>query len=156
MPRIQVPTEGHVVNVLPPVDLNGSAKTGDIFHLKNYSHVDIIIQLGVTGAASTVTLKECDDVTPSASTAIAFNYYAETTAAGDTLGALTAATTSGFATSTNDNVMYVISLDASELSDGYPYLQLNFSDPAAGTIASAVAVLSGARYGEDQNATAIT
>ena len=156
MARFYIPQDGHVVNLIPPIDINGAGASSDVFHVKNYSHVDIIIQLGVTGAASTVTLEECDDTTPTNDTPIAFTYYAETTAAGDTLGAATAATTSGFATSTNDNVMYVISLDTADLTDGYPYLQLEMSDPSAATVVSAVAVLSGARYGEDQNATAIT
>lgn len=147
--------EGHVVNILAPVDINGGASS-DIFSMKNHSHVSIIIQLGVTGAASTVTVEECDDVTPTTDTAIAFSYHAETTASGDTLGALTAATTAGFATSTNNGVFYVIEIDAAQLSDGYPYLQVEFSDPGAATFASAVAVLSGARYASDQSATEIT
>jgi hypothetical protein len=148
--------QGHVVNIIPPVDINGAAKNSDVFSMKNYAHVDIVIQLGVTGAASTVTVEECDNVTPSNSTAIAFAVYKEETAAGDTLGARTAVTTAGFATSTNDNVMYVISIDADELTDAYPYLRIAMSDPSASTIVSAVAVLSGARYGKPQSATAIT
>ena len=147
--------ECHVVNILPPIDINGAARTGDIFSLKNYTHATILLTLGVTGAASTVTVKECDDFTPTTATAIAFSYYAETTAAGDTLGARTAATTAGFATSTNDSVTYVIEIDAAQLSDGYPCIQLLLSDPSAATLASAVAILSGARYAKDQSATAI-
>lgn len=156
MKGFHISEQGHVVNIIPPVDINGAAKNSDVFSMKNYSHVDIVIQLGVTGAASTVTVEECDDVTPTNSTAIAFAVYKEETAAGDTLGARTAVTTSGFATSTNDNVMYVISIDADELTDGYPYLRIAMSDPTASTIVSAVAVLSGPRYGKQQSATAIT
>lgn len=147
--------EGHVVNIIAPIDINGAGASSDVFSLENYSHASIILTLGVTGAASTVTLKECDDFTPTNSTAIAFSYYAETTAGGDTLGAKTAATTSGFATSTNDGVIYVIEVDAADLSDGYPALQLVMTDPSAATLVSAVAVLSGARYASDQSATAI-
>jgi hypothetical protein len=124
--------------------------------MKKYAHVDIIIGLGVTGAASTVTVEECDDVTPSNSTAIAFAYYAEATAGGDTLGARTAATTAGFATGTGDGIFYVISIDADELTDGYPYLRVAMSDPGAATFVSIIAVLSGARYGRPQSATEIT
>lgn len=153
---VLIPEEGHVVNILPPVDINGSAQTSDYFCLKNYQHVDIILTLGVTGAASTVTVEESDDASGSNTTAIAFSYYAETTAAGDTLGDRTAATTAGFATSTNDSVTYVISIDASQLTDGYPYLVLKMSDPSAATLASAVAVLSGARYQQENTPTAIT
>ena len=91
-----------------------------------------------------------------ATTAIAFDYYAETTDAGDTLGARTAATVAGFATSTNDNVTYVIEIDATQLTQGYPYLVLKMTDPGAATLASAVAVLSGNRYAQAVTPTAIT
>ena len=146
---------GHVVNIIAPVDINAAAPSSDVFSMEGYGHVDIIIQLGVTGAATTVTVKECDDFTPSNATAIAFSYYAEATAGGDTLGARTAATTSGFACGTGDGIFYVISIDAAQLSDGYPCLQVLASDPSAATLFSAVAILSGSRYGQVQSATAI-
>ena len=84
------------------------------------------------------------------------SYYAETTNAGDTLGARTAATSAGFATSTNDNVFYVISIDASELSYGYPYLVVKATDPSAATLMNMVAVQSGTRYGQAVTPTSIT
>jgi len=146
--------EGHVVNIIPPIDVNGG-KSSDVFSMENYSHASIIIQVGVSSAAPTITLEECDNFTPTTHTEIAFNYYSETTASGDTLGAKAAATSSGFAISANDNIMYVIEVEASELSDGYPNLRISVSDGSASVIMSAVAILSGSRYGNDQSATAI-
>lgn len=134
---------GHVVNILPPVDLNGSAKNSDVFSLKDYQHATIIVQMGVTGAASTITLEECDDFTPSNAAAIAFGVYKEETDAGDTLAARAEVANTGFASSTNNNITYVIEVDADELSDGKPNLRLAFSDPGQSTIASAVAILTG-------------
>lgn len=154
--RYVVPEQGHVVNILPPIDINGAGFTSDYFSMEKYSHVDIILTLGVTGAASTITLEESDDNSGSDTTPIEFPYYAETTAAGDTLGDRTTATTAGFATSTNNSITYIISVDADELSDGYPYLVLKGSDPSAATLVSAVAVLSGSRYAQAVTPTAIT
>jgi hypothetical protein len=57
--------------------------------------------------------------------------------------------------STNDNIMYVIEINAAELPAGKPNLRVAFTDAAAAQIGSAVAILSGARYGVDQSATAI-
>lgn len=151
-----VPEQGHVVNILPPIDINGAGFTSDYFNLELYSHVDIILTLGVTGAASTITLEESDDNTGNDTTAIAFSYYKEETAAGDTLADRASATTAGFATSTNDSLTYVISVDAADLTDGYPYLVLKGSDPSAATLVSAVAVLSGSRYAQENTPTAIT
>lgn len=145
----------HIVNILAPVDINGGVSS-DVFDMGGYSHVDIIIQLGVTGAASTVTVEECDDFTPTTHTEIDFSYYSETTANGDTLtnvGAIGA--TTGFATSTNNGIFYVISIDASQLTQGYPKLRISFSNPSASTMGSAVAILTGARHGVDQSATVI-
>lgn len=150
-----IPEQGHIVNILPPADINGGAVTGDVFSLANYAHADIILTLGVTGAASTVLLKECTSAAAAGATAIGFSYYAETTDAGDTLGARTTVANTGFATSTNDNITYCISVDADELSDGSPWLELHLSDPTVATVVSAVAVLSGTRYQSDGNVSAI-
>ena len=145
----------HVVNILPPVDINGGAVESDYWSMELYQHASIILTLGVTGAATTFTVFESDDLSGTDETAIAFDYYAEVTDAGDTLGARTAATTAGIAASTNDNVTYVIEIDASELTDAYPCLVLKLSNPGASTMASAVAILSGARYAGAVTPTAI-
>ena len=146
----------HVVNILPPQDV-AAGVSSDVFSMKNYSHATIIVQAGSTNAdAGNVTIEECDNFTPSNDTAIDFSYYAETTAAGDTLGARTAAAAaSGIDVSANDNITYVIEIDAAQLSDGFPNLILKWSACGGATIASAVAILSGARYSGDQSTTAI-
>ena len=150
---------GHVVNILPPIDIDTASgvAASEIFSMRNYSHATIIVQVGVADAdAGNITIEECDDFGPSTDTAIDFYYYAETTALGDTLGARTKAeAATGIDVSGNDNTMYVIEIDAADLSDGYPCLELKWSDPGGSTIASAVAILSGARYGGDQSATEI-
>ncbi len=146
--------ETHIVNILPPIDIDGGT-TSDVFSMKDAAHVTIIIQMGVTGAASTITVKECDDFTPSNSTAIAFKKAAEETANGDTLGSIGSVASTGFASSTNDNIFYTIEIDAEELTEGYPNLQVAFSDPGASTLVSAVAILSGLCYQGDQTRTQI-
>ena len=150
--------EGHAVNVLPPQDLSGGPVTGDRFSMKNHSHVSIVLTLGANaaGAGVGVTVKECTLASGGTATARTFKYAAETTAAGDTLGALTDATTAGFDLhASNANLTYVIELDAEDLSEGYPWIELNIEDAASTTLGSAVAILSGGRYQVDQGATAI-
>ena len=147
--------EGHFVLGVAPVDIDAGAQTSDAFSMENWSHATIIIALGVTGAASTVTVKENTAADGSGATAIAFNYYGEATAAGDTLGARTSASASGFATATTDGIFYVIELSAEELSDGYPWVTVHMSDPGAATFASINVVLRGGRYQEVEGATAI-
>lgn len=155
MHGITLAEQAHAVNILPPIDINGGIVNSDVFSLGKHGHASILIQQGVVAAASTVTVEECDDFTPSNSTAIVFAYYSETTAAGDTLSTRTAATAAGFAMTTNNTTMYVIEVDGTQLSDGFPNLRVVFSDPGAGAIVTASAWLTGPRYAQESSATAI-
>lgn len=155
MKGINMAEQCHVINILPPQDVSG-AVSSDVFSMENYAHCTIIVQAGSTNAdAGNITIEECDDFTPTTDTAIVFDYYAETTAAGDTLGAKTTATVAGIDVSANDNITYVIEIDASQLTAGYPCLELKWSACGGATYGSAVAILSGSRYAQDQSATAI-
>ncbi len=156
MKGINIAENCHVVNILPPQSI-ADATTSDVFTLKNHSHATIIVTAGSTNAdAGNITIEECDDFTPTNDTAIDFYYYAEETAAGDTLGARTKAeAATGIDVSGNDNITYVIEIDAAELSEGYPNLILKWSAPGGATLVSAVAILSGSRYASEQSATAI-
>lgn len=148
--------QGHVVNILPPQSIT-AAVTSDVWSMKNYSKCTIIVTAGATNAdAGNITLVECDDFVPTNTTAIDFSYYAEETAGGDTLGARTAAVAAtGIDVSGNDNITYVIEIDANQLADGRPNLQLKWSIPGGATLVSAVAILSGAKYGGTLSGTAI-
>jgi hypothetical protein len=146
MKGITIAEECHVVNATPPVDINGAGASSDVFSLENYAHATIICQLGVTGAAATITVEECDDFVPSDSAAIAFDHYAEETPGGDTLDARASASVAGITISTEDSIMYVIEIDASQLTDGYPNLRVVVSDPAAATLFSCLVILSGSRF----------
>lgn len=147
--------EAHIINILSPQDVSAGVSS-DVFSLKNYSHATIIVTAGSTNAdAGNVTIEECDDFVPTTDTAITFDYYKEETAGGDTLSGKQSATTAGIDVSGNDNITYVIEIDASQLSDGFPNLYLKWSACGGATLGSAIAILTGPRYGGDQNATAI-
>jgi hypothetical protein len=156
MKGFNIAEEGHVVNILPPVSIVAATQS-DVFSMKNFGHASIIVQAGVTDAdAGNITILACDNFTPSNTTAIDFSYCAEETAAGDTLTSRTAAAAAtGIDVSANNGITYVIEIDAAQLPAGKPNLQLNWSIPGGATLVSAVAILSGARYSGDQNATAI-
>lgn len=152
---LTIAEEAHVVNILPPIDITGGV-TGDIFSMENFSHATIIVQVGVSAAAFTkIIINECTDFAGTGATGIAHSIYKEETAAGDTLGARTAVAAAGTTPSATDTIMYVIELDAAELTAGSHFVQLSLTNGANSVIASAVAILSGSRYAGDQNATAI-
>jgi len=156
---------GHVVNILPPVDVTGG-KTAQAFSMAGYKHASIIIQIGVSAAAFTkILLNLCSSAAGAGATAIPFSIYKQETAGAgqDVLGARTAVTAAGYTPSANDNIFYVIEIDANELeaagvglgeSGDDAYLQLQFTNGANSVIASAVAVLSGARFAEPSSPTA--
>jgi len=155
MKGITLAEQGHVVNILPPKDINGAAQTSQYFSMENYAHATIIVSLGVTGAASTLTVEAASDSAGTGSTAIAYDVYKEETAAGDTLGSRTAIAAAGFASSTNDSIFYVIELDASELPAGKPWVCLKASNPGAATFVCVLAILTGARYQKDGTPSAL-
>lgn len=156
MQGITIAEQGHFVNVIPPVDINGGKK-GDIFSMENYAHATIVVQVGVSAAAFTkILVNECTAFDGSGRTAIAHNIYKEETAAGDTLGARTSVAAAGTTPSADDNIMYVIELDARELSDGSHFVEVELTNSSGNSvIASAVAILTGSRYAESESPTAI-
>jgi len=154
MRGVVIAEQGHVVNALPPVDLNGG-KNSDVWSMSKAGHASIYISLGVTGAASTVTLHACDDFVPTATEAIEFAVYKCETAASDVTGERVEVTTSGFATTTADNVFYIIEVDSADLPEGKKNLQVRFSNPGAATLGQVGVVLTGLRYASTPTPTAI-
>jgi hypothetical protein len=148
--------EGHVVQVTAPVDITGGA-TGQAFSMKKYQHASILVLVGVSAAAWTkIIVNQCVDHTGATPVAIPFSIYKAETAAGDVLGARTAVAAAGYTPSANDGIFYVIELDANELADGSPYVQVQLTNGSNSVIAAIVAVLSGARFAETQSPTEIT
>ena len=146
---------GHIVNILPPIDIT-SGDTGDVFSMENYAHATIIVQVGVSaGAFTKIILNECNTIEGGDATAIAHSIYKEETALGDILGARSAVLVAGTTPGAADGIFYVIELDAAELSDGYNFVQLSVTNTVNSVIASAVAILSGSRYGGTLSKTAI-
>ena len=141
----------HVVNALVPVaDAFAGTKYTDIINMKDFSHIQFVIQkaAGAVGT-STITVEACDDVVPTNVVAIPFKYQACTT--GDTFGALTTAEATGFATTAGANQLYKIEVDSDALAaSGYGYIRLKavevVDDPVLGGI---IAVLTEPRYGQE-------
>jgi hypothetical protein len=155
MKGINIAEECHLVPLIPPHELNGAAHRTDIINMKNYSHVDFIVHTGAGGTAATITVEKDPETTSGSEVAIGFRYYAELTADGDVLDRATDAGVGGFATGATADIMYVISVDASELGEGYNGINLYITNPGGSLFASVMAVLSGARYAEESSPTAL-
>lgn len=148
MKGFNIAEQGHVVQFLAPVDITGG-KTGQAFSMKNHEHASIFILAGVSAAAFTsMVVNACTDAAGSNPTAIPFNVYKQEAAGAshDVLGPRTAVTAAGLAPSANDGIFYVIELDASELPDGSPYVNVVLANGSNSVIGAGLAVLSGSRF----------
>ena len=155
--------QAHFVNILPPVDITGGKKA-QAFSMKNHGHATILLQIGVSAAAFTKIILQYGTATAAigsdvaGNTAMPFSIYKQETAGADQdiLGARTAVTSAGYTPSANDGIFYVIEIDARELPDGSPYVQLVLTNGSNSVIANAVAILSGKRYSGATQATETT
>jgi hypothetical protein len=146
-----VAQEGHVVVPLYPVSTSGG-KTAQAFSMKKYQHASIIIARGAQAAQETsVVLNACTDASGDNPTAIPFNVFHGSTGSTDTLGAKTAVTAAGYQPVATASTFDVIEIDAAELPQGSPYLQVVIANGANVDLDCIIAILSGARYGEDQS-----
>ena len=142
---------GHIVNVIPPIDGNaGAPVTAEAFSMKNWDHVSIIIQLGVTAAAPTSIVVKSAATSGGTGTAMPFRYYTQIAASGpsnDVMSSQNSALAAGITSVTAlDNVLYVIEIDSAELPDGSPWVQLVITNPSSSILISAVAILSAGRH----------
>jgi hypothetical protein len=146
---------GHVVPLIAPVDITGG-KTSPAFSMAKYAHASIILLIGVSAAAEgAVTLNACTDAAGSNPVAIPFNVFKGEVANSDVLGPKVAVTAAGFTPPATDGIFYVLEVDAQQLPQGSPYLQLAAADTTNSVIAAAVAILSGPRQASDQSATVL-
>lgn len=151
--------QGHIVNILAPVDITGG-KTVQAFGMAGYQHASIILLIGVAAAAFTkILVNQCTSAAGANPVAIPFSIYKQETAgvSNDTLSARTAVTAAGYTPANASGIFYVIELDSSEMTIGTDsYIQLQLTNGANSVIASAVAVLSGARFTGSPSPTATT
>ena len=158
--RFSVAQNGHVVNILPPEDVTGG-KTSQAFSMAGADKASIILQIGASAAATGAITLQAGTATAAVganvagAAAIPFDLYMQETAGAshDVLGGIAAESVSGFVPSANDNIFYVLEINAADLPAGSPYVQLCIANTTNPVIASAVAILSGLRYAGESSAT---
>ena len=143
--------ELHLIPGLAPVSATG-ALYGDVINCKNAHEVEALVLAGVVGTSQTITIEECDDVTPTNSTAIAFNYQKSSAVGTDTMAAVTAATTSG--TTMAAGTLLRCFIDPNALTAGYPYVRVKCT--SSGTCLIACLYIVRDRYPSEIPASLIT
>lgn len=146
MRSLNIFEEAHVVNALPAIDATGGVSS-DIFSMANHRGANIIVALGVSAAAATkILINACTDNTGAGREAIAYRAYREETAAGDSFSAVESVPAAGITPSANDGIMYGIFIDAAELPDDKPWVEVQITNGANSVLASVVVILTGAGY----------
>ena len=116
----------HIIHCISPVDTAANAASGDVVDCAEAHELEFLVLLGtITGDSAVVTVRESDDITPTNSAAIAFNYQKGAALGTDTMGAVTAATTSGVTmAATDDDKVLRCFIDPAAFSSGYRYARV--------------------------------
>ena len=133
--------ELHMVPLASPVDTAATTVSSDVIGVKEALEIELDVLFGtITGDTVVVTIEECDDTTPTNTTAIAFNYQKSSAVGTDTMGAVTAATTAGVTiAATDDDKLLRCFVDPDALTAGYPYLRV-VANPGASASAVEIAI----------------
>lgn len=111
----------HYMNLKAPVDSAGTAFATNWIDLKNMVHYQFIDYFGVVTATSTdqpvvVTIEAATAAASGAEVAVSFKYRQSGAVTADTLGAVTAATSTGVSVGTDqDGTFFLIDIDVADL-----------------------------------------
>lgn len=137
-----------VVGGTEPIDINGSGSSSDTVNLKNADHVTYILFVGALTVGTIVTLKQATDVAGTGLKALAFSKYFTKQNFGTVSDWTETTCSSTFTTTTQNDSLYVVEIDASSLdvTNGFDCMQAALSDPGASCLISSVFILSKPRY----------
>ena len=160
-----IPEEGHFAQLIEVGhDCNGADHHFPVVNMQYWHHVDFFIMLGTDPlAAGVITVESCSNwVTlagsPTTATKIAFDYYTQgtvaaptiqTTSGNDIMSARTAQATAATGivpVAGVTDIVYVISLDDTQLVEDHIGFRIDMVDPAAACTVCVFAICSGGRY----------
>lgn len=137
----------------PSSDIYNGNPASDVISLANYERVVFLIhQLrNATSTAGTATVKpqQVDNVSASNAVDLPFWWAKKTTGASSVWSALAyVAAGSTFTTTANEDTIYAVEVDASDLADGKKYVQLKLTESVnAPVLGSVIAIGVNPRYG---------
>lgn len=122
----------------PIADAHNGAPGSDVIDMSAFSRLVFLLYRGVaTGgtAAPTYTVEACDDTTPSNTSAVAFNYR-------KSLGAVAAATTTGFQATAGSSAIDVIEVrEDAVAATGYRYIRVKIAETVNDPVVACIVVL---------------
>lgn len=140
---------GHIVPLAAPkADRFASSFVTDYVSLKEYNHATLLVHMAASTNSTTNTLTVRDAATSTgATTKISFRY--RQAANGETWGAVTTATSAGFAiAATTAQRLIAIEVDAAE-TQGYIAVAVADTSVSSAVVAGVAAILTEGRYPSD-------
>lgn len=141
-----------VAGLSPSADLYDGDPGTDVVNMEGFNRA--VFQLhqktgGTNTGTAVVTVLASTAASGGTTAAIPFTYRKKTTGASAAYGAITAATTSGFTTTANEDTIYLIEVEDQALPAGKPYLQLKLTEAVDDPVLGSVTIhLMGGRYKE--------
>lgn len=124
-----------VKGIDPIADAHAGGVNSDVYDMGAFTRILFLVYRGVaTGgtAAPTYKVQACDDVVPTTTSDIAFQYR-------KSLGAVTAATATGFQATAGSSAIDVIEVHENALAaSGYRYVRLNVAETVNDPVVAAV------------------
>lgn len=147
----------HVVQGLAPdADRFNGDPAGDVVSLREYNAFMAVLEVGAGGTGTaTIKVEECDDFVPSNSTAIPFKYQKKSSS-DDSFGDVQDATAAGVATTAGADDVYLIMVNAADLSEGYPNLRVTLTEVVNDPVDASLLYLLGEPAHADPNHKAAT
>lgn len=159
MQGFPIAEQGHVVVPIYPRDLTGG-QTGIRFNTKGAGHVTIIVALGAQAGAMTaiiINAATAQGVGAGSKVAIPFSYYPALTTLNDVIANKVAVAATGIAPpAATASIFYVIEVDTRQMPDGNPYLEVAITNAAQSCLGACIAILSGERFQNVPQDTALT
>ena len=149
----------HVVPIVLASNKTTSDYVAPHINMKLYEKVEFLVPLTAVGTAGyTMTVTQSAVTAGSTSTAIAARYRLTAAAGTDTMGDVTALTTSGKAIATADATKtYIVDVDSSDLTTAdKPYAGLTFTHSGSADATITVIAFCWPKYPQATNASALT
>lgn len=160
MGKVNLAEQIHIVPLTNSAQKTTNNYVAPHINMKIYEKVEFIVMLTAAAAAGyTMTVTQSAATDGSTSDAIASAGYRLTAAAGtDTMGDVTALTTSGRAIGTGDATKtLIVDVDSQDLvTADKPYVGLTFTHSSSADITLAIVALCWPKYPQTTNASALT
>lgn len=129
--------------IVPSADMFAGGIVTDVVNSKGYEKVVFIVDANCEGATGvgTITINATAANTTSSPTAVAFKYSIVGSGVEDGQGALTAATTAGFATTAAVHRVYIIEVDPRDLPDDKPFVHLAAAETVNSPVVGSISIL---------------